>query len=213
MQKRISRRSLLVALATAGIAAGCGRGGQADSVERPANANVPRPEGLGSTLSKVRPIPDRMELEAIELDTPVVELGWHPARNDDGAIFSEWDVADFAAGWHINSAAPGEKGNTVLSAHNNIKGAIFRQLDQVRKEHEVVLWSGTRRFAYSVSQVVIVPETEATPEQRVENARWIGPFDEERLTLVSCWPRNNNTHRVIVVAHRNPAAEIAHAGG
>jgi sortase A len=152
-----------------------------------------------------------MELAAIGLDTPVVELGWHPARDDEGAIFSEWDVADFAAGWHINSAVPGENGNIVISAHNNIKGAVFRELDQVRKGHEIVLWSGSKRFLYSVSQVVIVPEAQATPEQRIANARWIGPFPEERLTLVSCWPRNNNTHRIIVVAHRNLAAETAQA--
>jgi LPXTG-site transpeptidase (sortase) family protein len=35
---------------------------------------------------------------------------------------------------------------------------------------------------------------------RQANARWIGPFNDERLTLVTCWPYTNNTHRVIVVA-------------
>jgi sortase A len=37
-------------------------------------------------------------------------------------------------------------------------------------------------------------------EKRLENARWIGPFPDERLTLVTCWPYTNNTHRVIVIA-------------
>ena len=35
---------------------------------------------------------------------------------------------------------------------------------------------------------------------RRANAKWIGPFNEERLTLVTCWPYNNNTHRLIVIA-------------
>jgi len=35
---------------------------------------------------------------------------------------------------------------------------------------------------------------------RQENARWIAPTDDERLTLVTCWPYTNNTHRVVVVA-------------
>ena len=60
---------------------------------------------------------------------------------------------------------------------------------------------GTQLFTYLVDQVVILPDTNISDEQRIANARWIGPFDEERLTLVSCWPRNNNTHRIIVVAH------------
>ena len=37
-------------------------------------------------------------------------------------------------------------------------------------------------------------------EVRRENARWIGPSHDERLTLVTCWPRNDNTHRLILVA-------------
>lgn len=148
-----------------------------------------------------RPIPDRIVIPAIGVDTPVVELGWHPARSDEGAIFSEWDVAKYAAGWHKNSAVPGEGGNVVLSGHNNILGAVFRELDLLRKGDEIVLWSGEEQFVYSVSQVVIVPEKHASPEQRAKNARWIGPFDDDRLTLVSCWPRNDNTHRIIVVAH------------
>ena len=36
--------------------------------------------------------------------------------------------------------------------------------------------------------------------QRVENARWIGHFDDERITMVSCWPYSGNTHRLFVVA-------------
>ncbi|MBV7329340.1 sortase [Chloroflexi bacterium TSY] len=145
-------------------------------------------------------LPDKIEIPAIDLDTPVVELGWHPARNDDGAVFSEWDVADFAAGWHKNSALLGEGGNLVLSAHNNIKGAIFRELDQLKKGDEIAIWSGEHRVRYSVNQVMIVPEKYASPEQRAENLNWIQPFNDDRLTLVSCWPRNDNSHRIIVVA-------------
>jgi sortase (surface protein transpeptidase) len=52
-----------------------------------------------------------------------------------------------------------------------------------------------------VDKVMIVPEKYATMDQRKENAQWIGAFDDDRLTLVSCWPRDDNTHRIIVVAH------------
>lgn len=144
--------------------------------------------------------PDRLQIPALDMDIPVVELGWHPATNREGQIFSEWDVAEYAAGWHKNSKLPGEMGNVVLSGHNNILGAVFRELDQIKKDDKVIIWVGDADYTYTVTQVVIVPEKDASQEQRIANARWIGDFEDARLTLVSCWPRNNNTHRIVVVA-------------
>ena len=158
-------------------------------------------------------LPDRLEIPSIDLDTPVVELGWHKAQANDGAIFSEWDVAEYAAGWHRNSALPGRPGNIVLSGHNNILGAVFKELDQLRAGDEAVVWAGGVRYTYRVDQVLIVPEKHASSVQRAENARWINQFDDDRLTLVSCWPRNNNTHRIIVVARPVGDADTTHAGG
>jgi sortase A len=37
-------------------------------------------------------------------------------------------------------------------------------------------------------------------EVRIANAKWIQPTSDERLTLVTCWPYTNNTHRLIIVA-------------
>ena len=34
----------------------------------------------------------------------------------------------------------------------------------------------------------------------MENAAWIMPSEDERLTLVTCWPYTSNTHRLIIVA-------------
>jgi sortase A len=45
-----------------------------------------------------------------------------------------------------------------------------------------------------------------TTEERLENARWIQPSADERVTLVTCWPRFGNSHRLIVVAA--PAPDI-----
>lgn len=151
--------------------------------------------------------PDRLQIPTLDLDIPVIELGWHPATNREGQIFSEWDVAEYAAGWHKNSKLPGELGNVVLSGHNNILGAVFRELDQLKQDDQVLIWADDTSYTYTVAQVVIVPEKGATYEQRVANARWIGEFNDPRLTLVSCWPRNNNTHRIIVVAKLDGAQQ------
>lgn len=146
-------------------------------------------------------IPDRLELPTIELDTSVIELGWSTTSDLEGQVFSQWDVADNAAGWHKNSALFGDNGNMVLSGHNNIHGAVFRDLDRLKKGDVAILWADGHAIRYEIEQVLIVPEKYATPEQRQDNVAWIGPFTDDRLTLVSCWPRDDNSHRIIVVAH------------
>ncbi|GIK73327.1 MAG: hypothetical protein BroJett021_23150 [Chloroflexota bacterium] len=145
-------------------------------------------------------LPSRLVIPAIKADMPVVELGWSTKKDSSGAIFSEWDVAEFAAGWHKNSSLPGESGNVVLSGHNNIKGAVFRELDQLKRGDLLQLFAGGREHRYIVDEVLIVPEKYASEKQRRENANYIKETPDDRLTLVSCWPRNDNTHRIIVIA-------------
>jgi sortase A len=43
--------------------------------------------------------------------------------------------------------------------------------------------------------------------QMIENASWILPTAEERLTLVTCWPPYESTYRLIVVARPEPPEE------
>jgi sortase A len=153
-------------------------------------------------------LPERLVIPAVDVDIPVVELGWRKGKADGGAVFSEWEVAEYAAGWHKNSALLDDGsingGNVVMSGHNNVLGAVFRELDQLKRGDTLTVWSGNRTFEYAVEKVMIVPEKYATAAQRRANAAWIGSFDEQRLTLVSCWPRDDNTHRIIVIA--KPAA-------
>jgi sortase A len=152
-------------------------------------------------------LPSRLEIPAIDVDIPVVELGWSQSENQEGQIFSEWDVAAYAAGWHKNSALPGESGNVVMSGHNNILGAVFRELDQLKKGDAITVWAGAQLYTYAVDQVIVLPDRNISDEQRAANSSWIGPFDDDRLTLVSCWPRNNNTHRIVVIARPQLTAQ------
>lgn len=147
-----------------------------------------------------RPLPDRLVMSKLAMDIPVEEIGWSMRPGADGSVYNQWDEADYAAGWHKNSATPGEGGNVVLSGHNNIMGAVFRELDQLARGDIATLYVDGIPYEYAVERVLIVPETTATPEQRKENAQYIQETDSEQLTLVSCWPRDNNTHRIIVIA-------------
>ena len=177
-----------------------------EAVNRPGIAIAPpafhRPDAL-------RILPSRIVIPSIKVDTPVVELGWSTKKTAAGAIFSEWDVAAYAAGWHKNSALPAEDGNVVMSGHNNILGSVFRELDRLKRGDTITVYSGKRAIAYTVDEVLIVPERHASLEQRKANARYIEPTKNERLTLVSCWPRNDNSHRIIVIA--TPEQELSTA--
>ena len=146
-------------------------------------------------------VPARIVIESIGLDAPIEDLGYSATIDPAGRIFNNWDVTAYAAGWHVNSSGPGQGGNVVLSGHNNILGAVFKELDQLEAGDVASVWSNSGRYDYQISEVLIVPERDATPAQRRENANWIGEFDEDRLTLITCWPRNGNSHRIIVVGH------------
>jgi len=210
----MNRRSFLT-LALTGCTLGIVGCGQAPkAAESQAQTEAPRPLRAPPLVNKMQyannvapHLPNWLEIPAIDVNIPVVELGWSE-KEVAGQIFSEWDVAPHAAGWHKNSALPGEPGNAVMSGHNNILGAVFRELDQLKKGDAISVWVGKSLYSYAVDQVVVVPDKDVTDEQRMENSRWIGSFDDDRLTLVSCWPRNNNSHRIIVVARPQVTAQI-----
>jgi sortase A len=141
----------------------------------------------------------RITAETIGLDAPVTGVGW--VTEDRGGVPTNiWTVADYAAGWHKNSALPGQGGNIVLSGHHNIKGEVFRYTIDLNVGDIVTIYMGDQPYKYVVTDKFIVKDKGEPDAVRRENAKWIGPFNEERLTLVTCWPYNNNTHRAIVIA-------------
>ena len=141
----------------------------------------------------------RIVAESIDLDSEVVDVGWETITQD-GASSNVWLVADYAAGWHRNSVLPGQGGNVVLSAHHNIKGQVFRYTVDLEPGDLVTLYDATQSYHYLVEDKFIVKDKGEPEAVRLENAKWIGPFNEERLTLITCWPFNSNTHRLIVIA-------------
>ena len=144
--------------------------------------------------------PERIAIPAVALEAPVVPLGWTVETTETG-LTSRWEeLPPGAAGWHLNSAYPGQGSNVVLSGHHNIAGEVFRDLATLRPGDEIVLSAGGLKFHYRVTERIIVPESQAPPEQRLHNASWMGPTATERLTLITCWPHESNTHRVIVIA-------------
>lgn len=141
--------------------------------------------------------PTRLVIHSIQLDTPVVSLGWHVVPGSEKVA---WDDPGTAAGWLKSSALPGAGSNVVMAGHHNIRGEVFRYLVDVGVGDLVYLSTSDASYRYTVRERFILPEKHIPPEQKKQNALWIAPTTDERLTLVTCWPYRSNTHRLIVVA-------------
>ncbi len=143
--------------------------------------------------------PTRLVIQSVGIDSEIVPVGWNVVEQN-GQQYSIWQVADYAVGWHETTAFPGQPGNTVMAGHHNIKGEVFRDLVNVEVGDEVIVYTKDKKFTYRVEQKTIVKEKGEPLEVRQKNAEWIAATTDERLTMVTCWPYTNNTHRVIVVA-------------
>jgi len=157
---------------------------------------APLPPGQGRS-------PVRIRIPVIGLDARVQPMHWRLVGGR-----SEWVVPDNAAGHHIDSAFPGEAGNVVISGHHNIRGRVFAQLSRIGEPgarlepgDEVVLEDELgRRFVYRITGWQRIPEANASIALRLENASYLLPTDFPQLTLITCWPADSNTHRVIIQA-------------
>jgi len=144
--------------------------------------------------------PDRLVIPAIGLETNVVPIGFETLQFE-GEIYDQWLAPDYrAAGWHRTSVGLGVPGNTVLNGHHNIRGEVFRDLYRLQVGDQLLLYSGSEEFEYVVVFTAILEERNQPLDVRLANAEWIKPTKDERVTLITCWPYESNTHRVVVVA-------------
>ena len=150
-------------------------------------------------------VPGRIVIPRIELIAPIVEAGlkktWMEAKQ-----YEQWLAPDeFAVGWHFTSAKLGEGGNTVLNGHHNSHGKVFVDLVELEAGDSISIYGEGNEFKYVVVNKMILPERKVSADVRLENARWIMPSMDERLTLVTCWPYESNTHRLVIVAKPIPS--------
>ncbi len=155
-------------------------------------------------------IPDRIVIPVVKLDALAV-----PAELKEvdyqGKLYQQLVAPDtFAAGWYTKSATLGVVGNTVLIGHHNYYGEVFGHLVDLQVGDLILVYSGDKSFTYAVKMKMILPELGQPLEVRLKNARWVAASQDERLTLVTCWPANNNTHRLVIVAMPVPPGTIDH---
>jgi sortase A len=120
----------------------------------------------------------RIEIPALKLDAPVVQ--------GDG-----WEQLKKGVAQHVGSANPGQNGNVVLSAHNDVYGELFRNLDRLQPGDVVKLYTQQRQYQYVVDRTQIVEPT------AVEVMASTGA---PTVTLVSCYPYLVDKQRIVVFA-------------
>lgn len=133
----------------------------------------------------------------------------------EGKRYLQWQAPNGnAPGWQTDSAGLGVPGNTVMYGHHNVGGKVFENLHKLEVGQRLQLKSGDELFTYRIVLTMILEERNQPLEVRLDNAKWLMPSSDERVTLVTCWPATGNSHRVIVVAVREitaTAAEVAAA--
>lgn len=163
-------------------------------------ASASEESGESGAAATNRPV--RLAIPEIGLTAPVISAALVKAEAEQVDVY-QWTAPDFfAAGWHYDSAEPGGQGNVVINGHHNAFGEVFRDLDQLRQGDRIFVYGNQNStpFAYQVTRVFTLKERQQSLETRLENAQWIEQTDDERLTLITCWPYESNSHRLIVIA-------------
>jgi LPXTG-site transpeptidase (sortase) family protein len=141
-----------------------------------------------------------IEIEKIGVLAPVTPVGWSTGGDLLHKEEPEWDSPEAQVGWMVTSALPSQIGNIILYGHNNIDSSIFMHLFELESGDMVELTTGERTWRYQVDQVKILPVLEEDDDQQAY-AEYLKPSLAPRLTILSCYPPTNNTHRVIVIAY------------
>ncbi len=145
------------------------------------------PENLRPLTEAIPSVPEptsgpeqaiRIQIPAINVDAPVVQ--------GDG-----WEQLKKGVAQHLGSADPGQKGNLVLSAHNDVYGQIFRDLDRLKNGDTIVVYTASRQYSYVVTGTRIVEPTQVDA---------MDPTESPTVTLVSCYPYLVDNQRIIVTA-------------
>ena len=134
-------------------------------------ANIPVPTPSPESAVEI-------QIAAIHVDAPIVQ--------GDG-----WEQLKKGVGQHVGTPNPGQPGNLVLSAHNDIFGEIFRDLDKLKVGDQIIILTQQQQYVYRVINSSIVLPTDV--EVMAQTSRQV-------LTLISCYPYMVDKKRIVISA-------------
>lgn len=93
-----------------------------------------------------------------------------------------------------NGTSPGdETGNVILAAHNDVYGQLFRHLDQLQPGDEFQLQTQSGAYTYVITNIFTTAPDDVTV---------LANRGRPTATLISCYPYQVNSERIIVYADR-----------
>lgn len=152
---------------------------------RPNDAEIPehlRP--MVQSLANI-PVPTAAPDQAIRIQIPSIKID-APVVQGDG-----WEQLKKGVAQNVRSVNPGQEGNVILSAHNDVYGELFRFLDKLQPGDQVILYTQQRQYVYVVDRTAIVEPT------AVEVMASTG---SPTVTLISCYPYLVDKQRIVVFA-------------
>ena len=119
-----------------------------------------------------------------------------PAINVDQTIVQgiDWNALQQGVGMLVNGANPrNDTDNVVLAAHNDIYGQIFRHLDQLEAGDQFEIQTRSGFYTYTVRETQFVEP---------DDVHVMDSQGAAMVTLISCYPYQVNTQRIVVFADR-----------
>lgn len=143
---------------------------------------------LVQSLAAAIVVPTPSPQHAVNIKIPGINV-FAPVVQGDG-----WEQLKKGVAQHLGTPNPGETGNLVLSAHNDVFGEIFRDLDKLKPGDEVILYTQQQAYTYVVRQTQIVEPTQVEVMSQTR---------EPVVTLISCYPYLVDNQRIVVTAVLN----------
>lgn len=141
-----------------------------------------------------RSVPVRLQVPAIEVDTPLMRLG----LASDGTVEVPPIAADDKAGWYEHSPTPGQVGPSVILGHVTVGSygdGVFHHLSRLRRGDRIVARLENGKAAeFAVTDVRTVAQAEF-PTKEV-----YGNVGRPELRLITCGgPRTGDGYRDSVI--------------
>jgi sortase A len=152
----------------------------ADAASSTASTAAEAPAATPKPTPTPKPAIAILTIEKINLKLPVLE----------GATEENMKLA---AGHMVESTPLGQTGNAAIAAHRALtKGRLFNRLDELEEGDQIVVDQKGERTVYTVYKTFLVEPTDVSVLR--------GSKTDKVLTLITCDPVVNATHRLIVQA-------------
>lgn len=151
---------------------------------------------------------DRVIVPKVNIDVPLV---WDAIASDQNSLNRAMDKGAVWFNVQGASSKPGEKGNSVFSAHSSNDWTdqgdykfAFAPLEKLGKDDTIYINYQQKRYIYTITHTKVVKPTDVAALQIGE--------DKPRITLITCVPLGTALNRLLVFADQvspDPSAAAA----